>query len=77
MFDFDHSKLRGRIRESFNTETNFATALGVSKATLSAKLNSKIEFTQEEIAKSVNLLGINENEIAIFFLRKKSNKFDA
>ena len=47
---FDYSKLRGKIKEVFGTQDKFAKALGISRATLSLKLNNISEFTQQEMA---------------------------
>ncbi len=65
---FDYSKLRGKIREVFRTEGAFAKEMGLSKVTVSAKLNGRVEFTQNEIAKATALLGIAPEYIPdIFF----------
>ena len=36
-----YDDLKGKIRARYKTQDNFATALGISNATLSAKLNCK------------------------------------
>ena len=54
----DYSKLRGAIREKFGTQQAFACSLGVSEATLSAKLNDRTEWQTDEIVKACQLLGI-------------------
>ncbi|WP_243100261.1 MULTISPECIES: DUF739 family protein [Lachnospiraceae] len=36
---FDYNKLRGRIVEIFNTQSNFASAMGWSERILSLKMN--------------------------------------
>lgn len=59
---FDYSKVRGKIREKFNTQDEFASAMGFSKTTLSYKLNNKVEWTQKEIEKA---------EIPLYFLTQK------
>ncbi len=63
----DYSKLRGRIKEKFGTEKEFARALNISYATLNKKLNNIYDFSQTEIAKSVRLLMIEEKEISNYF----------
>lgn len=68
---FDYDKLRGRIIEKFRTQSNFSRALGVSERTLSLKLNNKIFFSQDEIAKISELLNIALDEIQIYFFKKK------
>lgn len=64
---FNYSKLRGRIREIFNTQEKFANAMEISSASLSAKLNNKVEFDQSEINRAVNLLQISEVDIPVYF----------
>lgn len=68
---FDYSKLEGKITEIYKTNYKFAEALGVSKASLSAKLNNKVDFTQSEIQKSIILLKIPEDEVSLYFFMKK------
>lgn len=64
---FDYNKLRGRIREVFNTQSAFAKAIGMSTTSLSAKLNNLVEFSQKEIDRAVKLLKISQEEIPIYF----------
>jgi len=68
---FDYSKLRGRIREKFNTQEAFAKAMGFSSTTLSDKLNNKVQWTQKEIDRAVELLEISKEEIPIYFFTEK------
>lgn len=65
--EFDYSKLRGRIREICGTQEAFADMMGISKQTMSAKLNNKSEFTQPEIIKAVNVLMLGYDEISPYF----------
>lgn len=64
---FNYAKLRGKIREVFNTQSAFAQAMGMSTTSLSEKLNNKVEFTQKEIEKAVELLDIQKEEIPVYF----------
>ena len=64
---FDYSKLRGKIREIFKTQSNFAKAMGMSDTSLSAKLNNNIEFSQREIEKAIELLKVTNEEIPVYF----------
>ncbi len=68
---FDYSKVRGKIREKFSTQAEFAAAMGFSATTLSDKLNNKVEWTQKEIDKAVELLEISKDEIPIYFFTVK------
>jgi transcriptional regulator with XRE-family HTH domain len=67
MIGFDYSKLRGKIKEVFNTQAAFAKEMGMSKTSLSEKLNNKVEFTQKEIKKAIELLHIPKEEIPMYF----------
>lgn len=68
---FDYSKLRGKIREVFGTQSKFAKAMGLSSVTLSAKLNNTVQFTQTEINKACGLLGIPIEFIPVYFFTEK------
>lgn len=48
---FNYSKLRGRIVEKFGTISAFADAYGLTKVTMSKKLNGKIVFSQDDIVR--------------------------
>ena len=64
---FNYSKLRGRIREIYQTESNFAKSLGISSVSLSGKLNNKVGFSSTEIMKSLKLLDIDVEEVGLYF----------
>jgi transcriptional regulator with XRE-family HTH domain len=64
---FDYSKLRGKIREMCQTQENFAEKIGLSKVSLSVKLNNKVPFTQGEIHAACDVLGIDRSDIAEYF----------
>lgn len=68
---FDYSRLRGKIREVFGTEGEFAKALGISKTSLSDKLNNKVSFTSTEINKACELLDISIRFIPVYFFKTK------
>ena len=64
---FDYSKLRGRIKERYNTESAFAEALKMNRSTLSLKLNNQVSFDQQDILEISKLLEISSEEIPIYF----------
>lgn len=68
---FDYTKLRGRIRERFGSERAFAEALCASQQTVSAKLNNKTLFTQEEIRTACTVLQIKTADIPTYFFTEK------
>jgi transcriptional regulator with XRE-family HTH domain len=76
MMNFNYSKLRGKIREVFKTEASFAKKMGISTTSLSQKLNNKVEFTQAEIERAVELLNIPKEEIPMYFFTVE-NKINA
>lgn len=69
--NFNYSKLRGKIKEVFETQQNFAKAMKMSNTSLSEKLNNKVDFTQKEIRKAVELLGIPKDDIPVYFFALK------
>ena len=64
---FNYNKLRGKIREVCKTQGEFANAMGCSTTTLSGKLNCNVDFTQKEIAKAVQVLHLNVEDIPTYF----------
>ena len=71
---FDYSKLNGKIKEVFNTQDKFANALGIGRVSLSQRLNNYLDFSQAEIYKSCEILGIEENKIPEYFFTLKVQK---
>lgn len=69
-YNFD--KLKGKIKEVFNTQNEFAGAMGMAPNTLSNKLNNQFEFSSNEISKAIELLHIDSPEEAwnIFFTQQ-------
>lgn len=70
---FDFSKLRGRIVEKFGRYEALATAVNMSPAQLSDRLNNKIAFKPDEIylIASPEVLDIPGAEISRYFLTPK------
>lgn len=68
---FDHSKLRGRIREKFKVESVFASKIGISTTTLSSRLNNHTDFTSGEIYESCLVLEISPIEMGDYFFKSK------
>ena len=53
-----YAKLRGKIREVYGRQADFAAALNIDRSTLSMKLSGKSDWTREEIENSCIVLGI-------------------
>lgn len=64
---FNHSKLRGKMRELGITQAALADAIGINESTLNAKLNGKAYFSTKEIDKICQVLNIANDEIGAYF----------
>lgn len=73
---FDYSKLRGKIKEVFGTQDNFAKALGMGRVSLSQRLNNYSDFSQKEINKAYKLLNLSIEEIPKYFFTAKAQKHE-
>ena len=63
----NYSKLRGRIKEIFNTQGELAKQLHITEQSLSSKLNGKQAFKQSEILRLCELLTIPNEKIGLYF----------
>ena len=68
---FDYRKLKGRIKEKVDTQSNFAEELGISRVSLSLKLNGKAEFSQREIENACRILDIAPAQIHDYFFTEQ------
>lgn len=68
---YNYQKLLGKIKEVFNDNSSFASAMEKSERTISLKLNNKREFKQSEIIVACELLNIRVNEIPSYFFELK------
>ena len=66
---FDYNKLRGRIVEIFNTQSNFASAMGWSEHILALKMNGMCSWKQIDICKAIQLLKLTIEDIPIVCTR--------
>ena len=64
---FNYNKLRGRIVEVFGSQSEFSRAMGWSERTMSLKMTGKVPWKQADICKAVELLGLNETDIPVYF----------
>lgn len=65
--DYNYSKLKGKIREVYETQRSFAEDMGISDVTMSMKLNNKSEWTQVEMELAMELLGISRTKVKEYF----------
>lgn len=70
-YEFDYSKLVGRIREKGESQRSIAAAAGMDKSTFNLKVNNRSEFTQSEIIHICNKLLIPHEFIPRYFYQLK------
>lgn len=68
-----YSKLRGLMREMGYTEAMLAKELGISRTSLSYKINGRRGFTQEEMAAICDILGTPICEIHLIFYPERAS----
>lgn len=62
-----YGKLKGRIVEKFGSQSRFAEALGTTENTVSRKMQSKVEFSKDDMIKWSELLDIPHGDIPDYF----------
>ena len=68
---FNYNRLRGKIREVYGTEADFAEALGIGRVSLSKRLNNSADFTRNEMLRTCDLLHIAPEDTAAYFFAKE------
>jgi len=75
MVKYNFDKLKGKIKEVFNTQYDFAKAMNMAPNTLSSKLNNQSYFSSDEITNAIELLHIGSaSEAWIIFFTKEVEK---
>ena len=67
----DYSKLKGKIVEVYGSQEKLAKILDISNQSMSNKMTNKVPFKTNEIEKLVELLGIDPQDIGVYFFKKK------
>lgn len=62
-----YNKLRGKIVEVFGSQRAFSKEVGLTEQSVTAKLNGKIDFSQGDIIKWCELLGIEAKDVSNYF----------
>lgn len=65
--EFKYDKLKGRIKEKYGTQENFAKDIGKTHSTISFKINGKRLWNQDEIIKAIELLDLSKDDIVEYF----------
>lgn len=68
---FDYSRLRGKIKEVCDTQDEFSRQMHIGRVSLSKRLNNKGYFSQDEILKACDILGIVHSSIPAYFFAEK------
>lgn len=68
-----YSKLRGRIVERYGSQRKFSKDAGISNVSVTRKMTGKVGFSQKDIVKWSELLGIETGQIADFFYPESLN----
>ncbi|MCI1525692.1 MAG: DUF739 family protein [Limosilactobacillus mucosae] len=71
---YDYSFLKKRMNDYRYSVQSLAESIGITRVSLSKKLNNHLPFTQDEIFKISKLLDINYNQIAHYFFVRVVNK---
>lgn len=74
MITFDYSLLKEKIAAKYRTQANFAKAMGLSKASISLKLNGKVKWKLDEIARVCQLLDIPATAIPACFFHEAAEQ---
>lgn len=69
--NYDYRKLKGKIKEKYETQAEFSKALCIGESTLNLKLNNKTEWSQEEMVKALDLLGESKSKLKEYFFTHK------
>lgn len=64
---FTYNKLRGRIVEKYGSQNKFAERIGLSKQSVSLKMNGKTEFSQSDMDEWANALDICHEQYGDYF----------
>ena len=71
---YDYSKLKGKIKEQFSNQAEFANKLEMSSTSLSYKLNNKSVFNQDHIEKAIEIFNLSAQETIDYFFTLKVDK---
>lgn len=70
----DNLNLRGRIIQKYGSQKEFAKRLDITEQTVTAKLNGRSQFTQDDILLWCNALDIIAEDVGEYFFAEKLSK---
>lgn len=68
---YDYNKLRGKIKEVFNTQKAFAAAMDMDLVSLSQRLNNVVDWRTSDITRACVLLNIPLVDVYSYFFVEK------
>lgn len=69
-----YAKLRGKIKEVFDTQAAFSEAMEMSPSALSMRLTGSVQWTLCEAERAITLLGLSHSDIGTYFFGEKVDK---
>ena len=66
-YNYDYSKLRGKLKEKSIIYKSLGSSIGLSVYSISERLNNNAQFSQEEIEKTMKLLDIPLEQVEQYF----------
>ena len=67
----ENLRLRGRIIQKYGSQSAFAKHLGKTEQTITAKLNGRSQFSQDDILNWCNALDIVAGDVGEYFFAEK------
>jgi len=75
-YNFNYSKLTGKIVEVFGSQREYAKFMGWAERTASDKLNNKAQYKQNEVMKTLCALGLSTDDIPTYFFTINAQKHE-
>lgn len=66
-----YAKLKGKIKEVYNTQRAFAEAMEMSESAVGQRLSGVTEWSGSDMAKACDVLGIPLTDIHVYFFNQK------
>ena len=70
-YEYDYSKLNGKIAEVLGDKKALAEAMNISYTTMMHRFHNRIPYTQNEIMEVCDLLHIPHSDIPLYFFTRK------
>lgn len=67
--EYDYSLLEKQMQKKRYSQSSLAKDIPMSRTSLNIKLNNHNNFTQKEIKRIADLLGIGPEEIGVYFFK--------